>query len=109
MVLRVGPTSSGRRHGLISGPRIQQDFVQHETGHCNERGPDHILQRYQTSVVPRHCSVPHHPEHEGLGGPGGGFRVPPPEPGRQVHRGGHVHRRPSAAAELAGCGDPGAS
>lgn len=58
--------------------------------------------------MPRDGAMPHHTEHEGSGGAGGGFRVPPPEPRRGVDCRGHVHRRSPPAVELTGCGSSGA-
>ncbi|PSS36040.1 Esterase [Actinidia chinensis var. chinensis] len=95
-------------HGLGGGAGVQPNPVQHEAGHSPERGPDHFPERLQEPAVPHDRALPHHTEHEGPGRAGGGRRVPPPEPWRRVHCGGHVYRWPPPAAKHAGLSYPGA-
>lgn len=109
MVLRVRSTSCGRGHGLVGGPRIQPDTVQHETRHSPERGPDHIPKRHETNTRPDHRALPHTSEHEGLGRAGHGVGILASEPRWWVRRGNHVIGWSSSPAELAGCRDAGAS
>lgn len=105
MVFGVRSAGDRRRHGLGGGAGVQPNALQHAARHSLEFGADHIPVRHEANPMPRHGAVPHHSEHQGPGCAGCGGGVSAAEFGREDHRGGHAHRGPLAAAELAGyCG-----
>lgn len=105
--VRVRAPCGGGRHGFGGGAGVQPDAVQHATGYSAEHVQDDIHVRPEAIPRARDCTVPHHPELQGLGRAGRGGRVSAPEPRREVHRRGGPHGGPSSAAQLARPHHPG--